>query len=228
MSLFLLLVEDDFDLAATIVQYLELEGMVCDHAASGEAGLNLARENKYDVLLLDIMLPRMNGLEVCQALRNTGQDTPILMLTARDTLDDKLAGFRSGTDDYLVKPFDMPELIMRIHALARRKSGQVKILNVLDLTMHLDSKEAFRSKRKLALTPTGWILLETLARLSPAVVSRNKLLQAVWGDEIPESNSLKVHLHKLRRQLDGSKESPMLHTVPGHGYALRRPDESST
>ncbi|MCD4678311.1 MAG: response regulator transcription factor [Desulfobacula sp.] len=228
MSLFLLLVEDDFDLAATIVQYLELEGMVCDHAASGEAGLNLARENKYDVLLLDIMLPRMNGLEVCQALRNTGQDTPILMLTARDTLDDKLAGFRSGTDDYLVKPFDMPELIMRIHALARRKSGQVKILNVLDLTMHLDSKEAFRSKRKLALTPTGWILLETLARLSPAVVSRNKLLQAVWGDEIPESNSLKVHLHKLRRQLDGSKESPMLHTVPGHGYALVRADASST
>ncbi len=228
MSLFLLLVEDDFDLAGTIVQYLELEGMTCDHAASGEAGLNLARENEYDVLLLDIMLPRMNGLELCEALRNTGQDTPVLMLTARDTLDDKLAGFTSGTDDYLVKPFAMQELIMRIHALARRKSGQAKILNVLDLTMHLDSKEAFLSGRKLALTPTGWILLETLARLSPAVVSRHKLIQAVWGDEIPESNSLKVHLHKLRRQLDGSKESPILHTVSTHGYALRRPDESST
>ncbi len=228
MSLFLLLVEDDFDLAATIVQYLELEGMICDHAASGEAGLNLAKQNDYDVLLLDIMLPRMNGLELCQALRNKGKDTPVLMLTARDTLDDKLAGFTSGTDDYLVKPFDMQELIMRIRALARRKSGQAKILKVFDLTMHLDSKEAFRSERKLALTPTGWILLETLVRLSPAVVSRNKLVQAVWGDEIPESNSLKVHLHKLRKQVDGSKKSPMLQTIPGHGYVLRRPDEIST
>lgn len=228
MSLFLLLVEDDFDLSATIVQYLELEGMTCDHAASGEAGLNLSQENDYDVLLLDIMLPRMNGLEVCEALRNAGQDTPILMLTARDTLDDKVAGFTSGTDDYLVKPFDMKELIMRIHALARRKSGQSKILSALNLAMHLDTKEAFRSGRKLALTPTGWILLETLIRLSPSVVSRDKLKQAVWGDEIPESNSLKVHLHNLRRQLDGPKESQILHTIPGHGYALRRTDESSS
>ena len=228
MGLFLLLVEDDFDLAETIVQYLELEGIACDHAASGEAGLNLIQENTYDVFLLDIMLPRLSGLDLCRTLRNQGLDTPVLMLTARDAMDDKQAGFDMGADDYLVKPFAMQELIMRCQALARRKSGQAKVLKAGDLVMHLDSKEAFRSKRKLALTPTGWILLETLTRLSPSVVSRSKLVQAVWGDEIPESNSLKVHLHKLRRQLDGSKEAPMLHTIPGHGYALRRPDESST
>ncbi len=208
-------------LGATIVQYLELEGITCDHAASGEAGLNLALENDYDVLLLDIMLPRMSGLALCRSLREKGRDTPVLMLTARDTLDDKLAGFTSGTDDYLVKPFDMPELIMRVRALPRRKSGQAKILNFLDLTLNLDSMEAFRSGRKLPLTPTGWIILETLVRSGTAVVSRQKLAQAIWGDEAPESNSLKVHLHNLRRQLDGPGESPILHTVPGHGYMLR-------
>ncbi len=222
MSLFLLLVEDNFDLATTIVQYLELEGMICDHAASGEAGLSLAQANHYDVLLLDIMLPRLNGLDLCVAIRKAGQDTPILMLTARDTLDDKLAGFASGTDDYLVKPFAMEELIMRIKALARRKSGQVRVLKTLDLTMNLDSKEAFRAGRKLKLTPTGWILLETLIRSNPAVVSRNKLIQAVWGEEIPESNSLKVHLYKLRCQVDKECESPILHTIPGHGYVLKK------
>ncbi len=221
MSLFLLLVEDNFDLAETIIQFLELEGMTCDYATNGEAGLKLARENQYDVLLLDIMLPRMNGLDVCEILRKDGHDIPILMLTARDTLDDKLKGFRSGTDDYLVKPFDLPELVVRIQSLARRRSGQVKVLQAQGVTMHLESKGAFRGDRKLSLTPTGWIILESLVRASPAVVSREKLVQVVWGDELPESNSLKVHLHKLRRQVDGDGESSILQTVTGHGYALR-------
>lgn len=221
MSLFLLLIEDNYDLAATIVQYLELEGMVCDHAASGISGLKLARENDYDVLLLDIVLPKLNGLEVCEALRNEGKDTPILMLTARDTLDDKVAGFESGTDDYLIKPFDMPELIMRIKALAKRKSGQSRVLKALDLTMNLDSKEAFRSGRKLNLTPTGWTLLETLVRAYPSVVSRSRLMQTVWGDDFPETNSLKVHLHKLRRQLNGETQASILQTVSSQGYVLK-------
>lgn len=227
MSLFLLLVEDNFDLASTIIQYLELEGMTCDYAASGEAGLNLVRDNDYDVLLLDVMLPRMTGLDLCEALRKSGRDIPVLMLTARDTLDDKLAGFESGTDDYLVKPFDMPELVARVQALSRRKSGQAKVLKTLDMVMHLDTRDVHRAGRRLSLTPTGWKLLETLVRSSPAVVSRQKLIQAVWGDEMPESNSLKVHLHKLRRQVDGAGEAPILHTVPGHGYALRGRDEST-
>lgn len=220
MGLFLLLVEDDFDLAETIVQYLELEGITCDHAASGEAGLNLIQQNRYDVLLLDIMLPRLSGLDLCRTIRSHGLDTPILMLTARDSMDDKQAGFDLGTDDYLVKPFAMKELIMRIQALARRKSGQAKILTAGELVMHLDSREIFRKRRKLQLTPTGWIILETLIRSSPGVVSRRKLEQAIWGDELPESNSLKVHLHKLRQQINVSPDSVMLQTIPGHGYTL--------
>lgn len=220
MGLFLLLVEDDFDLAETIVQYLELEGMACDHAASGEAGLKLIQQNTYDVLLLDIMLPRLSGLDLCRTLRSQGLDTPVLMLTARDAMDDKQAGFDMGADDYLVKPFAMQELIMRCQALARRKSGQAKIFKAGDLTMHLDSREVFRKGRKLRLTPTGWTILETLIRSSPGVVSRQKLAQAVWGDELPESDSLKVHLHKLRQQVDLPADSAMLHTIQGHGYAL--------
>ncbi len=228
MSLFLLLVEDNFDLAETIIQYLELEGMTCDHAASGEAGLKLARENDYDVILLDIMLPRMTGLDLCETLRKKGEDTPILMLTARDTLKDKLAGFESGTDDFLVKPFDMPELIVRINALARRRSGQVKVLKALDLTMHLDTRMVFRAEQQLSLTPTGWKLLESLIRSSPAAVPRQKLVQEIWGDEIPETNSLKVHLHKLRCQVNRKNMVPILHTIPGFGYAIRNENENST
>lgn len=219
MSIFLLLVEDNFDLAATVVQYLELEGMTCDHAASGEAGLNMALENDYDVMVLDIMLPRLDGLEVCEALRNKGMDTPVLMLTARDTIDDKVAGFDSGTDDYLVKPFEMAELIARIRALARRKSGQAKILKALDLTIIIDAKQSFRGERELSLTPTGWMLLETFVRAFPSVVNKDKLLQAVWGDELPETDSLKVHLHKLRKEIN--RESQVLHTITGQGYVLR-------
>ena len=173
------------------------------------------------------MLPRMSGLDLCEVLRKNGRDMPILMLTARDTLDDKLAGFKSGTDDYLVKPFDMPELIVRIKALARRRSGQAKVLKALDLTLDLDSRQAFRANRQLSLTPTGWKLLEILVRSSPGIVSRQKLLHAVWGDEMPESNSLKVHLHKLRHQVDAKGESPILHTISGHGYAIRSQNESN-
>jgi DNA-binding response OmpR family regulator len=228
VSLFLLLVEDNFDLAETLVQYLELEGMTCDHAASAEAGLNLASENEYDLLLLDISLPRMSGLELCEALRKEGRETPVLMLTAKDTLDDKLAGFKSGTDDYLVKPFDMPELVARINTLARRRSGQAKVLGAGDLKLHLDTHRAFRGDRELTLTPTGWKLLDTLVRSSPGIVSRQKLIQAVWGDEVPESNSLKVHLHKLRRQVNGENDAPLLHTIPGLGYALRSQHENAS
>jgi len=129
----LLLVEDDLDLAQTLIQYLELEDMVCDHASNGIAGLNLARAGHYDILLLDINLPRMNGLTLCQTLREQGDDTPVLMLTARDQLDDKLEGFRAGSDDYLVKPFELQELVARIRALSRRRSGEVRRLRCADL-----------------------------------------------------------------------------------------------
>ncbi|MGB1091497.1 MAG: response regulator transcription factor [Oceanobacter sp.] len=221
-----LLVEDDIDLATTLVQYLELENIQCDHASNGVAGLNLVEQNDnaYQVLLLDLNLPRLDGLSVCQRLREQGNDTPILMLTARDSLNDKLEGFRVGTDDYLVKPFDMEELVVRVNALARRRSGQVQKLASNGVEMNLDTRSVTRDGQALKLSPTGWKILECLLRAAPGVVSRETLMADVWGDEQPDSNSLKVHLHNLRRALDGPYEQALIQTVPGQGFALRVSD----
>jgi len=224
MSLNVLLVEDDRDLAASVADYLALEGIECDHAYNGQAGLNLATDNSYDVILLDIMLPRMDGLSVCEQLRGRGIDTPILMLTARDTLADKVAGFRAGTDDYLIKPFALEELTVRTMALSRRRSGQIQKLTVADLTMDLKQKQAARDGVSLSLTPTGWTLLETLMRASPEVVSRAALCEALWHDTPPDTDSLKVHLYKLRQQVDKPFEHTLIQTVTGHGFALRGPE----
>ena len=228
----LLLVEDDLDLAQTLIQYLELEGIACDHASNGVAGLNLSRSNHYDLLLLDINLPRMNGLTLCQTLRNEGFDTPVLMLTARSQLEDKLEGFRAGSDDYLVKPFELQELVARIGALSRRRSGESRILRCADLEMNLGERSVRRGGQLLKLSPTGWQLLEQLLRASPAPVSREVLMDAVWGEEHPDSNSLKVHIHNLRKVIDTPFAQPLLHTVNGVGFALHataageRPDEA--
>lgn len=220
----LLLVEDDLDLAETIVQFLGLEGMRCDHAGNGVHGLSLVRREHYDVLLLDLNLPRLDGLSLCQRLRADGDDTPVLMLTARDGLDDKIDGFRAGTDDYLVKPFALEELSVRVQALARRRSGQVRRLRCGDLEMDLAARRVTRAGRSLTLSPIGWRLLETLLRRSPAVVSRQDLEAAIWGDEVPESNSLKVHLHHLRKRIDEPFPTALLRTVPGHGFVLKDDD----
>lgn len=153
MHIHVLVVEDNFDLAGTVIDYLEAAGVVCDHARDGQAGLNLARANRYDVILLDIMLPRINGRQVCRQLREAGLQTPVLMLTALDTLQDKLDGFDAGADDYLLKPFELPELLVRLQALSRRRSGQAQRLQVDDLVMDLDSRQASRGGTPLALSP---------------------------------------------------------------------------
>lgn len=221
MSLQLLVVDDDFDLAETIINYLSLEGIECDYASNGVAGLKLARSRRYDVIVLDVAMPKMDGLEACQVLRKTGSDTPVIMLTARDELDDKLAGFNAGTDDYLIKPFEFSELMARIYSLSNRRSGQSRRLVVSDLTVDFDDREARRGGKFLKLTPTGWKLLEVLIRASPNAVSRQHLLDAVWGDDPPETNSLKVHLHRLRQDVNKTFTSDLIVTVAGHGVALR-------
>jgi len=216
-----LLVEDDRDLAASVADYLALEQIDVDHAYNGQAGLTLGRSGHYDVLLLDLMLPRMDGLTLCEKLREQGIDTPVLMLTARDTLDDKVAGFRAGTDDYLVKPFAMEELIVRIQALAKRRSGQMRKLQVADLTLDLSARQAERAGQALKLTPSGWTLLETLMRSSPSVLSKRELEQALWPDDAPDSNALKVHLYHLRQQVDKPFDQALIHTLPGQGFVLK-------
>lgn len=226
MNYHVLLVEDDLDLASTLIDYLELESIHCDHASNGLAGLQLLSQQPFDVIILDVNMPRMNGLSMCKAMREQGSETPVLMLTARDTLDDKLAGFDAGSDDYLVKPFEMLELVARLQVLAKRRSGQSPLLQCFDLSMNCSKKEVMRGHRVLKLSPTGWTILECLMRRAPNVVPRSQLVQAVWGDEQPDSNSLKVHLFKLRQQVEQAGEAKLLHTIAGVGVALRQGKES--
>ena len=154
MNIHTLLVEDNVSLAETVIAYFDLEGIDCDYASTGPQGLQLALSNDYQTILLDINLPRMNGLEVCKALRNQGVDVPVLMLTARDALEDKLAGFDSGTDDYLVKPFELSELAARVKALSKRRSSLAQKLQVGPLVMDLSLKAVSRDGHTLSLTPT--------------------------------------------------------------------------
>lgn len=217
-----LLVEDNLSLAETVIAYFELEGIDCDYAATGPQGLQLALTNDYEIILLDINLPRLNGLEVCEALRSQGVNTPVLMLTARDTLEDKLAGFDAGTDDYMVKPFELSELVARVKALSKRRSSFAQQLRVGPLVMDLSLKTVSRDGQALSLTPTCWKLLELLLRESPNVVSREHMERAIWNEmDRPDSNVLKVHLYKLRQQVDKPFSTKLIQTVSTHGVALR-------
>ncbi len=227
----ILLIEDNQDLAANLADYLEEQGHVIDAATDGITGLHLAVVNDYDIIVLDLMLPGMNGLDVCRKLRDEAQkDTPVLMLTARDTVDDKLAGFSSGTDDYLVKPFSLRELHARLQALVKRHKSlfNKKVLRVADLELDLGTLEIRRGDTPIALTPIGNKLLELLMRESPRVVKRRQLEQAIWGDEPPDSDALRAHMHGLRMAIDKHFDKPLLLTVRGIGYRLVDPDALPT
>lgn len=218
-----LLVEDHRLLAETLVDYLENEEIECDYAATGNAGLALAQENRYDAIILDVGLPGLSGLEVCRAIRASGmRDVPILMLTARDELDDKLVGFEAGADDYLVKPFEQPELVARLRAVTNRHRGvwTQPTLTVGDLTLDVASHQATRQSSVIKLSPVGFKLLQLLMRESPAVVSRAAMLNAVWGDELPDTDALRSHLYNLRRVVDHPFEVAMIETIKGVGVRL--------
>ena len=224
----ILIVEDNPDILANLYGFLEPKGYTLDSARNGYGGLALASENSYDVIILDVMLPGLNGLELCQKLRADLQSaTPVLMLTARDSLHDKVSGFDSGADDYLVKPFSLVELDVRLKALARRAGGQHAISRALrfgDLVFDPDQQEATRGGVKVTLTKTGYILLRSLMTAAPRIVPREMLEQAVWGEDRPESDALRTHIHALRQALDKPFAFPMVHTIAGVGYKLALPD----
>ncbi|MFV0448685.1 MAG: response regulator transcription factor [Vibrio sp.] len=219
-----LLVEDDLDLATALIDYMSLEDIECDYAADGQVGYNLIMSHRYDVIILDLNLPKIEGLAVCERIRNNGVESPVLMLTARDTLDDKLEGFSRGADDYLVKPFAMEELLVRMKVLAKRRSGQISKLVIADLELDLSHRQATRAGRELKLSPIAIKILEVLMREYPAAVSREKIVQIVWGDEQPDSNSLKVHIFNLRKQVDQSEWSPLIQTISGFGFGIYSQD----
>ncbi|EPZ5900697.1 response regulator transcription factor [Vibrio fluvialis] len=223
-----LLVEDDIDLATALIDYMSLEEIECDFAADGQVGYNLIMANRYDVIVLDLNLPKIEGLVVCERIRERGIETPVLMLTARDTLDDKLQGFSHGADDYLVKPFAMEELMVRIQVLAKRRSGQVSKLRVADLELDMAQRKVTRAGQEIKLSPIAIKILELLMREYPSGVSREKIVLNVWGDEQPDSNSLKVHMFNLRKQIDKVGLEPLIHTLPGYGFAIQRQDNDET
>jgi DNA-binding response OmpR family regulator len=218
----ILVVEDNRDIAANLGDYLEERGHTVDYAADGVTGLHLAVVNNFDAIVLDLNLPGMDGLEVCRKLRNEGRkQTPVLMLTARDSLDSKLSGFDSGADDYLVKPFALQEVEARLQVLARRgKAAQPRILEVADLEFNLDTLEVRRQGKLLQLNPTALKILQALMEASPAVVPRMDLETRVWGEELPDSDSLRVHIHGLRAAVDKPFEKPLIQTRHGIGYRI--------
>lgn len=222
----ILLVEDSADLSANIGEFLESRGQVVDYVHDGLGGLHLAAVNRYDVLILDLNLPGMDGLALCRRLRESAhRDLPILMLTARDTELDKLKGFDAGADDYLTKPFSLLELLARLKALQRRASGSNGLLEVADLSFDPRTLIVRRAGRRIELTPIALRLLEQLMRASPGVVTRTQIEGTVWGNDPPESDAaLRGHIHALRTAIDQGREPKLLHTVHGIGYRLALQD----
>lgn len=218
----LLAVEDNRDILANLADYLALKGYEVDCAQDGLTGLHLAAKNPYDLIILDVMLPGLDGYALCQRLRESERrDTPVIMLTARDTLDDRLQGFRAGVDDYLTKPFALPELAARIEAVLRRsRGGGRRALQVADLSYDLDTLEVSRGGTSIKVGPIGLKLLALLMQKSPAIVSRETLEHALWGDRPPDSDSLRSHIHTLRQLIDKPFARPLLHTIHGIGYRL--------
>ena len=217
----LLIVEDDAALACSIGEWFELDGHSCDYAADGRSALSLISQADFDVILLDVSLPHVDGLEVARSIRQLGNTTPILMLTARDAIEDRVKGLDAGADDYVIKPFALVEVAARVRVLSRRRTGEVQRLTVGSLELLINEHRVIREGREIELSPIAWRLLETLARSSPATVDRGTLSFAAWGDEPPQANNLKVQMFKLRKAIDKPFETSIIETVKGRGYCLR-------
>ncbi len=210
-------------MAETVVDFLESMGIETDYAADGMTGLHLARKHAFDAIVLDLMLPGLDGLSLCKELRERHQiTTPVIMMTARDELADKLQGFENGADDYLIKPFDLPELVARIRSIVRRQQATFAstLLSVGELSLDTGSRIVTRKDLRVMLTPAGFVILSLLMRHSPNVVSREALERELWGDHPPTSDSFRSQIYKLRKILDKPFDKAMIETVQGSGYRL--------
>ena len=217
-----LIVEDNRDICENIAAYLQKHSYILDFAYDGISAMHLALTNPFDVIVLDLMLPGMDGLSFCKKLRaDANIDKPVLMLTARDTLDDKLKGFEAGADDYLVKPFALQELHARLQALYKRSHGKTdNLLTVGELTLNRSTLQVHRAGLRVDLNPTCMKLLQRLMEEAPAVVDRDTLETLLWADEIPDGDALRSHMYKLRQAIDRPFDSPLIHTVHRIGYRI--------
>ncbi len=221
-----LVIEDNQGLVANLFAYLEPRHYSLDAAQDGPSGLHLALTSEYDAIVVDWMLPRLDGDAVIKRLRATGSTTPVLMLTARDDLPHKIAGFRAGADDYLTKPFALAELEVRLEALILRSAGRARSLSVADLVFDLGTQEVRRGGVALQLYAGGRRLLEALMRASPDVVSRERLEAILWGDDPPDRDMLRSHIYELRKSVDGPFSVKLIHTVPKVGYRISAPESA--
>lgn len=221
-SLYILVIEDQQSIAQNIADYMEDKGHVLDFASQGEQGLTLALANHYDLIILDLNLPVMDGLEVCKQLRKQASyHVPVIMLTARDSIDDKISGFTLGADDYLTKPFSLEELEVRCLALSRRYLLQTDhTLTFDELIIDRKSQKVTRAGKSLELHSMGFRILIILAEAYPQVVIRSTLSQKLWGDEPTESDALRSHIYQLRNVLDKPFDYPMIKTMHGVGFTL--------
>lgn len=222
MSARILIIEDDDAILKFLRRGLAYEGYQVDMAADGQSGLALARDNPPDLVVLDLMLPGIDGLEVCRRLR-TGGAVPILILTAKDTVSDRIQGLDMGADDYMVKPFNLDELLARIRALLRRaQPSRPQVLRFADLALDTGTRQASRGDRVISLTAKEYELLELFLRHPRQVLTRDLIFDRVWGYDFGgESNIIEVYIRYLRQKLEASDEPRLIHTVRGMGYVLR-------
>jgi DNA-binding response OmpR family regulator len=223
-----LIIEDNRDLASNMFDFLETKGHVVDAAGDGITGMHLALVNQYDAIVLDLTLPGLDGITLCRKLREEGgKDTPVLMITARDSLDDKIAGLEAGADDYLVKPAELREIELRLRVLLRRSGEHTqkqKKMVVEDLTLDPGTCSVRRGDKAIELPPIPYKILETLMSRSPQVVNRDDIEHIVWGEGRPDSDSLRAHVHLLRDLIDKPFKRKLLRTMRGFGYQLVSPD----
>ncbi|MCU8075714.1 response regulator transcription factor [Shewanella sp. SM29] len=216
----ILLVEDNRLLSNNIIQYLELSGIECDYAFNLAQADMLISQQQFDAIILDLNLPDGDGIEACERWKGQCITSPVIMLTARSSLNDRLSGFAVGADDYLVKPFAMEELVARLKVVAQRRPAPQR-LTIGDLEIDFANHMVYRQGQLLALSKTGWQILALLARRSPETVSREEIERMLWPDSAPDSDSLRSHIHLLRRVIDRPFERQILHTIRGVGLSLR-------
>lgn len=217
-----LIIEDDVEIASAIREGLEDAGYIVQIVRDGERGLRMAQNSRFGIIILDLMLPTLDGMEICRQLRESRNATPILMLSARDSLRDKVDGLELGADDYLGKPFQFEELLARIRALLRRdkviKSAEI---HIDDLIIDTSARTVFRGGKEIVLTQREYTLLEALASREGQVLTRDTIQHAIWTDEFSTSNIVDVHVRNLRKKVDGDFPRKLIHTVVGAGYSLR-------
>ncbi|MBA4366435.1 MAG: DNA-binding response regulator [Desulfobacterium sp.] len=223
----LLIIEDDLEIASFIIKGLKQEGFAVDHAADGEEGLHLILTVPYDAAIIDIMLPKLDGLSIIENLRQRRFNTPVLILSAKHSVDDRVRGIQKGGDDYLVKPFAFSELLVRVQALIRRSSGSAEAssITVGDLSMDLLKRDVYRAGKRIDLLPREFAMLEYLLRNADRTISKIMIIEHIWDFHFdPQTNVVDVLIHRLRNKVDKNFPEKMIHTVRGAGYVLKTPD----